>query len=127
MRRPVSWAMLLDGETLIPACRNEGRVLWLALCASLCCFTSASEMFVETWSRIHEAYCLRRADVAFFRGRVQLRVAQWSRADPFEVQFCWSKGDLLRQGGVISHVRAGSPRPVGAGGDPVDHMHELMS
>ena len=34
VRRPVSWAMLLAGETLIPAWRNGGRVLWLALCES---------------------------------------------------------------------------------------------
>ena len=27
VRRPVSWAMLLTGETLIPAWRNGGRVL----------------------------------------------------------------------------------------------------
>ena len=33
VRRPVSWATWLAGETLIPACRNGGRVLWLALCA----------------------------------------------------------------------------------------------
>ena len=34
VRRPVSWAMLFAGETLIPAWRNGGRVLLLALCAS---------------------------------------------------------------------------------------------
>ena len=127
MRRPVSWAMLLAGETLIPAWRNEGRVLWLALCASFCFLTRASAMFAETRSRIHEKYCLRRADVAFFRGRVQLGVAQWSRADRVEVRFRGFKGDQLRKGAVISRVRAGSPRPVGAGGGAVDLMLELMS
>ena len=55
--------------------------------------TRASEMFAETRSRIHETYCLWRADVAFFRGRVQLGVAQWSIADRVEVQFRGSKGD----------------------------------
>ena len=34
VRRPMSWAMFLAGETLIPAWRNRGRVLWLALYAS---------------------------------------------------------------------------------------------
>ena len=72
----MSWAMLLAGETLIPAWGNGGRVLWLALCASFCFLIRASEMFAATRSRIHETYCLRRADVAFFRGRAQLGVAQ---------------------------------------------------
>ena len=124
--RPLSWAMLLAGETLIPAWRNEGHVLWLALCASYCFFTLASEMFAETRSRIHETYCLRRGDVSFFRGRAQLGVAQWSSADRVEVRFRGSKGDQLRKGAVISRVRAVSPRPVGGGGGAVDLMLELM-
>ena len=98
VRRPVSWAALLAGETLIPACRNGGLVLWLALCASFCFLTRASEILAETRSRIHEMYCLRRADVAFFRARVQLGVAQWSRADRVEVPFRGSKGDQLPKG-----------------------------
>ena len=36
VRRPVSWAMLLAGDTLIPVRRSGGCVLWLALCASFC-------------------------------------------------------------------------------------------
>ena len=114
VRRPVSWPMLLAGETLIPAWRNGGRMLWLALCASFRFLTRASEMSAETWPRIHETYCLRQADVAFFRGRVQLGVAQWSTADRVEVRFCGFKGDLLRKGAVISRVRAGSPGPWGS-------------
>ena len=119
--------MLLAGETLIPAWRNGGRVLWLALCASFWFLARASEMLAETRSCIHEPYCFRRADGAFFRGRVQLGVAQWSRADRVEVRFCRSKGDQLRKGGVISRVRAWSPRPVGSGGGAVDLVLELMS
>ena len=57
VRRPVSWAMLLAGETLISAWRNGGRVLWLALWASLCSLTRVIKMFVETRPRIHETYC----------------------------------------------------------------------
>ena len=74
VRRPVSWATLLAGETLIPAWRSGERVLWLALYALFWFWTHPSEMFAETRSRIHETCCLRRADVAFFRGRAQLRV-----------------------------------------------------
>ena len=73
-----------------------------------------------------ETYCLRRAGVAFFRARVQLGVAQWSRADRVEVRFRGSKGDQLRKRAVISRVWAGSPSPVGTGGGAVHLMLEFM-
>ena len=101
-------------------------MLWLAL-SSFCFLTRASEMFVEPRSHNHERYCLRRTDIVFFRGRVQLGGAQWSTADRVEVRFGGSKGDQLRKGVVVSRVRTGSPRPVGAGGDAVDIMIELTS
>ena len=127
VRRPVSWAMWLVIKNLISAWRNGGRVLWLAFCASFWFLTRASEMVAKTRSCIHKTYCLQRADVAFFRGRVKLWVAQWSRADRVEVRFRASKSDQLRKGAVISRVRAGSPRPSGAGAGAVDLMLELMS
>ena len=65
--------------------------------------------------------------MAFFRGRVQLGVAQWSRANRVEVRFRGSKGDQLRKGADILRVRAGLPRSVGASGGAVDLMLELMS
>ena len=86
VRRPVSWDMLLAGEKRIPAWRAGGRVLWLALCASFCLLTRASEMLAETRLRVPETCCLRRADVAFFRGNIQLTIAQWSTADRVEVR-----------------------------------------
>ena len=127
VRRPVSWAMLLAGESLIPSWGTGGRVLWLALCASFCFLTRASEMFAESRSRIHETYCLRRADVAFFRGNAQLTAALWASADRVEVRFRGSKGDQMRTGRVLTRVREGPPRPLGAGGGAVDLMIELMS
>lgn len=72
MRRPVSWSMLLGGEHLAQSWAAGGRVLWLALGASFLFLTRASEMFAETRTRAHEIYCLRRADVAFFRAELQL-------------------------------------------------------
>ena len=84
-------------------------------------------MFAETRSRIHETYCLRRADVAFFRGPAQLTAAHWSTTDRVEVRFRGSKGDQMRKGAAISRARADPPRPVGAGGGAVDLMIELTS
>ena len=127
VQRPVSWDMLLAGENLIPTWRAGGRVWWLALCASFCPLTRASEMFAETRLRVHETYCLRRADVAFFRGNIQLTVAQWSTADRVEVWFRGSKGGQLRKGVVVTRVRKGPSMRVGEGGGAVDLMIELMS
>ena len=107
--------------------RAGGRVLWPALCASFCLLTRASEMFAETRLRVHETHCLRRADVAFFRGNIQLTVAQWSTADHIEVRLRGSKGDQLRKGAVVTHVRKGPSMRVGKGGRAVDLMIELMS
>ena len=127
VRRPVSWEMLIAGEKLISTWRTGGRVLWLALCASFCFLTRASEMFAETRSRVHETYCLRRADVAFFRENIQLTASQWSSADRVEVRFRGSKGDQLRKGAVLTRVRCGPALRVGDGGGAVDLMIELMS
>ena len=84
-------------------------------------------MVAETRSRIHESYCLRRADVAFFRGGAQLAEVLWSTADRVGVRFRGSKGDQLRKGAMLSRVRKGRSRPVGAGGGAVDLMIKLMS
>ena len=102
VRRPVSWAMFLAGESIIPAGRNGGRVLSLSLCVSFCFLIGASEIFPETGSRIHEMYRLQRVvDVALFRGRVQLGVAQWLTADRVKVRFRGSKGAQLRKKGRL--------------------------
>ena len=75
VRRPVSWAMLIEDETSMPAWRTRGRVLCVALCASLCFLIGASEVFPQTRSRIHETYCLRQADVVFSCGNCELTEA----------------------------------------------------
>ena len=67
-------------------------------------------MFAESRSRIHETSCLRRADVASFRGNAQLTAALWVSADRVEVRFRGSKGDQMRTGRVLTRVREGPPR-----------------
>ena len=119
--------MLLAGEKLIPTWRAGGRVLWSALFASFCLLTRASEIFAKTRLRVHEFYYLRRADVAFFRGNIQLTVAQWSTADLVEVRFRGSKGDQLRKGAVVTRVQKGPSMRVGEGGGAVDRIIEMMS
>ena len=92
-----------------------------------CLLTRASEMFAETRSRVHETYCLRRADVAFFRGNIQLTLGQWSTADRVEVRLCGSKGDQLRKGVVVTRLGKGPSIRVGEGGAAVDLLIGLMS
>ena len=102
----------------------------LGVTGGACCGLRCVRRFVFGPARLK---CSRKSGrvstkrIVYFRGRAQLRVAQWSRADRVEVRFRGSKGDQLRKGVVISRVRAGSPRPVGAGGGAVDLMLELMS
>ena len=118
MRRPITWGVLLPGEALVPSWGAGGRVLWLTLCASLYFLTRASEMFAETRSRVYEWYCLRRADVGFFRGDYRLAEALWSTADRVEIRFRCLKGDQLGKEAVLSRVWKASTRSVGAGGSP---------
>ena len=61
-------------------------------------------MFAETRSRVHETYCLRRADVALFRGQIKLSDAQWPTADRVEVRFRGSKRDQMSKGAVVLRV-----------------------
>ena len=56
---------------------------------------------------------LRRADVAFFRGNVQLTAAPWVSADRVEVRFRGSKGDQMRTGRVLTRVRGGGAEAFG--------------
>ena len=73
-----------------------------------------------------ELIVLRRADVAFFRGNVQLTASQRSNADRVEVRFRGSKGDQLRKRAVTTNVRCGPALRVGDGGGAVDLMMDLM-
>ena len=84
-------------------------------------------MFAETRSRVHETYCLRRADVALFRGQIKLSDAQWPTADRVEVRFRGSKGDQLRKGAVVSRVQVSPPWCVGDGSGAVDRMIDSLS
>ena len=63
----------------------------------------------------------------FLRGNAQLTASLWASADRVEVRFRGSKGDQMRTGTVLTRVREGPPRPLGAGGGAVDLMIELMS
>ena len=87
----------------------------------------APEVFAETRSRTHETYRLRQAHLAFFRGRINLAGLQCSTPQRVVGQFRGPKGDQMRKGAVLSRVRGGMPRLVGAGDDAVYLMTELMS
>lgn len=128
LRRPVSWGILKKGCAFIPQWGVGGRVLFLALGASFFFLTRASEMFAMTRVSMHEVHGLRRGDVAFFRGTVQLFLpAQWYLADRVELRFRSSKGDQFRKGAVVTRTRSGSGCGVENGGGAVDIMVELLS
>ena len=127
VRRPVSLSMLMDGEHLSVSWGIGGRVLWMGLCASFFFLTRSPEMFADSVQSYHPLYCLRRSDVAFFRGHKQLCRPDWCEADRVEVRFRASKGDQLRLGVVVTRVRVGPALAFRDGGGAVALMTELMS
>ena len=84
-------------------------------------------MLAETKSRVHESYCLLRADVAFFHGDSQLADTLWSTAGLAEIRFRGLKGDQLRKGACCLACGRVLRGPWGPGGGAVDLMIDLMS
>ena len=69
---PVSFSMLLTGETFVPSWGPEGKVLWL--CLGLSCFlmTRSDEMFAADLGMVHGVHYQTRGDVAFDAQSTQL-------------------------------------------------------
>ena len=84
-------------------------------------------MFATSPGVVNELQCLRRGDVAFFKGSEQLDWHLWPRADRVEVRFRGSKGDQYRKGAVLTRVRGAIATALHLGGGAVDLMVELMS
>lgn len=128
LRRPLAWATLQKGASLVPQWGSGGRVLFLALSASFFFLLRASEMFAVSKLAMHEVHGLCRGDVAFFRGEMQiLAPGRWFLADRVELRFRSSKGDQFRKGAVCTRVR----QRVGCSGETkggaVAVMIELLS
>ena len=93
VRRPVSWDMLLEGETLMPSRGRGGRILWLCLALGYFWMTRSDETFATDTGVVHQVHCLNRGDVAFYAGRQELPFLRWREADLVEVRFRGQKGD----------------------------------
>ena len=72
VRRPASWDMLLEGETLVPSRGRGGRVLWLCLALGYFFMTRSDELFATDTRVAHQVYCLTLGGVAFYSGGQQL-------------------------------------------------------
>ena len=72
-RLPVSFGMLLTGETLIPSWGPEGKLLRLCLCLS--CFLPArsDDKFTAHSGVVRSAHCWTWGDLAFYAGIAQLQ------------------------------------------------------
>ena len=92
-RLPVSFGMLLAGETLIPTWGPEGEVFLLCLCLSYFLMTRSDEIFAADSGVVHPVHCLTRGDVAFFATGTQLRDTRGQQPDKVEVRFKGHKGD----------------------------------
>ena len=130
VRLPVSLAMLLEGEGLIPSWGAGGNEMWLCLCLSYFLIARSDEVFASDSGVVHPAHCLTRGDVAFFAGDVQLAYALWPTADKIEVRVRGHKGHQDQIGSVRVRTRDEITRPRAgyrADGGAVALMVELMS
>lgn len=130
VRLPVSWQMLLDGESASRNWGEGGRVTWLCLCLSYLFITRSDEVFANDAGRVHEAHCLTRADVALFAGELQLGFSHYRRADRVEMRFRGHKADQEQKGNVRVRTRdevAGPQSGVRARGGAVALVVELLS
>ena len=108
VRLPVSFSMLLTGETLVPSWGPEGNVLWLCLGLSYFIMTRSDEMFAADSGMVHDVHSLTRGDVAFYAQGTQLGSDRWQQADKIKVRFKGHKGDQEQIGSVHGDTRRGS-------------------
>ena len=92
-RLPVSFGMLLAGETLIPTWGPEGQFLWLCLCLSYFLMTRSDEIIAADSGVVHPVHCLTQGDVACFATGTQLRGTRGQQPDKVEVRFKGYTGD----------------------------------
>ena len=129
VRLPVSFSMLLTGETLVPSWGPEGKVLWLCLGLSYFLMTRSDEMFAADSGMVHDVHCLTRGNVAFYAQSTQVDTDRWQQAYKVEVSFKGHKGDQEQIGSVRARARdevRGSRSSYRADGWAVALMLELL-
>ena len=103
----------------------RGRISWIALGMSYHLLLRASELFTGDEGGVHQVYCLRRGDIAFFEKGMQLGPERRRAADTVEVHFIGGKRDQGRIGAVM--VTTKGAKGVGEpGGNVVDLLVELF-
>ena len=129
-RLPVTWRMLLGGESSTPAWRIGGRVMWLCLSLSFSLIARSDEIFASSSGVAHPVHCLTRKDVALFSGNNQLEYVHWRQADIAEKNFRGHKGDQDQIGEMRARTLdeiSGPQSGHRAGGGAVPLIVELMS
>ena len=96
VRLPVSWGMLLEGESLIPSWDAGGKEMWLCSCLSYFLIVRPDEVFASPSGVVHPAHCLARGDAAFFVGDVQLRMPFGQQRTRLRCVFGGIKGIRIR-------------------------------
>ena len=114
-RLPLTWAILSQGERVVTAMVDGGRVMWLGLALSYFLLCRASELWAYANGQVHPEFCLTRSCLTFLRGEVQVAFDNRSIADAVQVRFLASKNDQKRVGCTITRTRAAS-EPVARGG-----------
>ena len=105
VRRPLTWEIISVVEESIGEWGVGGRIVWIGLALTYQLLLRASDLFAEEGGKVHEVYCLRRGDVAFFEKGVQLGPGTKEAADTMEIRFKVGKGDQGRKGAVAVRTK----------------------
>ena len=126
VRRPLTWEMTRVMEESIGAWGVGGRIVWIGLALTYQLLLRASELFAEEGGKVHEVYCLRRGDVAFFDKGVQLGPGRREAADRVEIRFREGKGDQGKKGAVAVITQGSGGVGEGPEGNVVNLMVKLV-
>ena len=107
VKRPLTWGMLTEMQESVQAWGVGGRVLWIGLALTYYFYVASVGIICQRKGLFHKVYCLRRGDVAFFKGNEQLVGSRIHEANKVEVRFKGSKGDQGRKGAVLVRTRTG--------------------
>ena len=130
-RLPVTWRMLLDGESSIPAWGIGGESHVVVLEPQLSFYDRSIRRDLASSSGVaHPAHCLMRKDVAFISGNSPLEYVHGRQADKVEVNVRGQKGDQDQIGEMNARAwdeTSGPQSGYRADGGAVALMVELMS
>lgn len=107
VRRPPAWTTLSAMKMHSGEWSIGERAVWIVLALLWHLPLRGLELFAENEGGGHGMYCLRRGDLAFFRGKEQLGMEGRYAAGSVAIRFMGSKGDHRRKRAVLMRTPGG--------------------